>query len=126
MALHAWAEEKVNPLDDLAKVEEAKIKAERGDAKLQYEIGVIYEYGLRIAKDKVEAAKWYRKAAEQGDAGAQYCLGLLYVEGRGLPKNEAEGLKCWRKAAWVAPAGEGPVVRPLAAVRRRLFFPGDE
>lgn len=37
----------------------------------------MYEYGKGVAKDKTEAAKWYRKAAEQGDENAQKALRRL-------------------------------------------------
>ena len=44
----------------------AKAKAEKGDASAQVTLGLMYEYGRGVAKNDVEAVKWYRKAAEQG------------------------------------------------------------
>ena len=35
----------------------------------------MYDQGQGVARDQVEAAKWFRKAAEQGDAGAQFQMG---------------------------------------------------
>ena len=35
---------------------------------------VCYDNGQGVAKDEVEAVKWYRKAAEQNHAQAQYNL----------------------------------------------------
>ena len=46
--------------------------------------------GKGIAKNDVEAARWYRLAAEQGYAPAQATLGLLYFQGVGVPQNDAE------------------------------------
>ena len=45
----------------------------------QYNLGVCYAKGQGVAKDEVEAVKWYRKAAEQNYAEAQYDLGYCYV-----------------------------------------------
>ncbi len=52
-----------------------------------------------MAKDGIEAVKWYRKAAEQNLAVAQYNLGVCYEDGKGMAKNEAEAVKWYRKAA---------------------------
>ncbi len=45
--------------------------AEQGNAKAQFNLGVMYDRGLGVPQDYAEAVKWYRKAAEQGHAGAQ-------------------------------------------------------
>jgi S1-C subfamily serine protease len=52
-----------------------------------------------VAKDCVEAAKWWRKAAEQDQATAQYCLGIGYAKGQGVAKDETEAVEWYRKAA---------------------------
>ncbi len=36
-------------------------KAEKGDADAQRRLGDMYESGFGVAKDAVEAVKWYRK-----------------------------------------------------------------
>jgi len=51
--------------------EEIKARAEKGDALYQFELGAAFNLGnLGVAKDYVEAVKWFRKAAEQNDANA--------------------------------------------------------
>ena len=35
--------------------------AERGDAKVQFNIGSMYRSGLGVTQDNTEAVKWYRK-----------------------------------------------------------------
>ena len=45
----------------------------------------MYEYGLGVPQDYVEAVKWYTLGADQGYAKAQYNLGLMYANGRGVP-----------------------------------------
>ena len=52
-----------------------------------------------MAKDQVEAVKWYRKAAEQNHAKAQYNLGVCYAHGEGVAKDQVEAAKWYRKAA---------------------------
>ncbi len=76
-----------------------RTKAETGDAEAQYNLGVCYATRRGVAKDEVEAVKWYRKAAEQNYAKAQCNLGGCYATGQGVVKDEVEAVKWWRKAA---------------------------
>ncbi len=54
---------------------EAEQAAEQGDAKAQFNLGVMYSDGRGVPQNDAEAVKWFRLAAEQGDASAQYNLG---------------------------------------------------
>jgi len=74
-------------------------KAKQGDAVAQCELGLYYYNGTGVAKDFVEAVKWYRKAAEQGDAFAQLTLGSSYYFGNDVEKDFVEAVKWYRKAA---------------------------
>ena len=78
---------------DQKPIEEVKAKAEAGDAESQMELGLRYARGEGVAKDQVEAVKWYRKAAEQNDSDAQYNLGRCYVRGLGVAEDVVEGYK---------------------------------
>jgi TPR repeat protein len=71
----------------------------KGDARAQYNLGVIYSNGQGVVKNKAEAVKWFRKAAEQGNAFAQLNLGACYVKGDGVVKDAAEAVRWFRKAA---------------------------
>ena len=62
-------------------------QAEQGDAKAQYNLGVIFANGKGVPKNDGEAVKWYREAAKQGHAGGQFGLGSAYFLGRGVPEN---------------------------------------
>ncbi len=73
--------------------------AERGDAKGQNVLGVMYENGQGVPQDYAEAIKWFRKAAEQGDANGQNNLGIMYENGHGVPEDYAEAVRWYRKAA---------------------------
>jgi TPR repeat protein len=84
---------------DQKPIEEVKAKAEAGDAESEVELGLRYEQGKGVAKDQVEAVKWYRKAAEQNLAAAQNDLGACFYNGDGVTKDPVEAVKWFRKAA---------------------------
>ena len=46
-----------------------------------------------MAKDQVEAVKWFRKAAEQNYALAQNNLGVCFYNGDGVAKDWVEAYK---------------------------------
>ena len=54
-----------------------------GDAKAQFNIGMMYANGEGVSKSDINAVTWLTKAAEQDYAGAQYSLGRLYSHGYG-------------------------------------------
>ena len=58
--------------------------AEQGDAKAQFNVGIMYDNGQGVLQDYKTAAKWYILSAEQGNAEAQYNLGVMYALGQGV------------------------------------------
>jgi TPR repeat protein len=79
---------------------EVRAAAEKSDAHAQYDLGTIFHLGrLGVAKDEVEAVKWFRQAAEQNLPNAQNTLGSSYANGQGVTKDEFEAVKWYRKAA---------------------------
>ncbi len=85
--------------EEVKNFNETRLKAERGDAMAQYDLGACYSCGKGVYIETVEAAKWYRKSAEQGYGWAQYTLGRCYEEGEGVPKDYVEAVKWYRKGA---------------------------
>jgi len=75
---------------DQKPIEEVKARAEAGDAESEVELGLRYTNGEGVAKDQVEAVKWFRKAAEQNFAPAQYNLNVCYYNGKGVAKDQVE------------------------------------
>jgi hypothetical protein len=75
------------------------IGANKGDAKAQNNLGLMYAQGLGVPHDDKEAVSWFRKAAEKGDAEAQNNLGLTYAKGLGVPHDDKEAVSWFRKAA---------------------------
>jgi TPR repeat protein len=85
-------------------------KAEAGDAKEQFCLGIQYERGqFGLPQDYFQSAKWYRKAAEQGHAGAQLYLGLYLAQGKGVKQNLIEAFK------WIDLARRGNAFDRVAA-----------
>ena len=83
--------------------EELRSEAERGDAMMQFMLGIMYAdggfLGRRWPQDDIRAVFWLRHAAEQDHAEAQYRLGKMYAAGRGVLQDHAEAEKWFRKAA---------------------------
>ncbi len=80
-------------------IKETRAKAERGDARAQYDLGMRYGKGDGVPRDYGEALMWLRKSAEQGYLGAQYMLGILYGNSEWAPRNYREAVKWLRLAA---------------------------
>ncbi len=58
--------------------------AQRGDARAQYNLGLLYASGLGVEQDNQAALKWHRMAAGQGHAGGQNELAQMYAKGQGV------------------------------------------
>lgn len=82
-----------------ASFEETKISAEQGDAKAQFNLGMIYYTVKGPHKDTKKAFYWFTKAAEQGNADGQFLLGALYNYGNGTPVDYKKALYWYTKAA---------------------------
>ncbi|MDG6406094.1 tetratricopeptide repeat protein [Glaesserella parasuis] len=67
--------------------------AEQGNAKAQYNLGLMYDRGLGVNQDYHQAVKWFQKAAEH-DVKAQLKLGVMYGLGQGVRQNYATS-KMW-------------------------------
>ena len=57
------------------------------------------ETGIGLARNDMEAVKWYRMAAEQGLAVAQFKLGTMYEKGKGVLQDYSEAANWFRSAA---------------------------
>ena len=80
-------------------IEAFRSRANAGDAKAQYNLGVMYATGEGVLQDAVEAVAWYRQAAEQGDAEAQFNLGFAYANGEGVLQDDVEAVAWFHTAA---------------------------
>jgi len=66
-------------------VVDVQFLAHSGEARAQYDLGVMYDKGQGVPQSDSEALQWYERAAEQGEPRAQYNLGLMHLNGQGLP-----------------------------------------
>lgn len=73
--------------------------AKSGHVDSQYNIGLMYEHGIGVAKDASMALVWYTKAAAQENSNAQFNLGVLYENGNGTPIDYKKSREFYRKAA---------------------------
>ena len=80
-------------------LKEWRYLADRGDAEAQSWIGIMYDLGNGVLRDKKEAMVWYRKAADQGHVGAQTWIGRMYYFGVSVIQDYKESLLWFRKAA---------------------------
>jgi TPR repeat protein len=104
--LEAWFQKGKNyfegknvPVDNVEAEKWIRKAAEKGHAKAQNWLGLLYQCGRGVPHDTVEAAKWYRKAAEQGDESGLYNMGNFYYHGWGdIPQNKAEAEIWYQKA----------------------------
>jgi TPR repeat protein len=79
---------------------ELRLRAEKGDAQAQLEMGQVFALGrFGLATNYAEAVKWVGLSAEQGKAQAQYTLALCYSDGEGVAKYEVEAYKWYLLAA---------------------------
>jgi TPR repeat protein len=58
--------------------------AHGGEARAQYDLGLMYDKGQGVPQSDAEAMFWYERAAQQGEARAQYNLGLMHLNGQGV------------------------------------------
>lgn len=73
--------------------------AERGNARAQNALGILYVNGRGVPQDDAQAVKWFRRAAEQGLAQGQVNLGNMYADGKGIARDERQAVEWYRKAA---------------------------
>ena len=71
-----------------SQLEDNLILAEAGHAPSQGNVGLIYEQGIGVPQNYVEAVRWYRLSSEQGYALSQVALGSMYNDGRGVPEDD--------------------------------------
>ncbi|MDQ7078678.1 MAG: SPOR domain-containing protein [Robiginitomaculum sp.] len=82
-----------------AQIANRMAKAQAGDKREQFLMGLMYQRGKGVAQDYNQAAFWYGKSAAQGFALAQVSLGRLYDKGLGVEQSYEEALQWYYQAA---------------------------
>lgn len=75
------------------------LKAEKGDAKAQFRLGMAYIQGKEIPQNYLKAVQWFTKAANQGNSDAQFGLGMAYAYGNGVPQDYTKEIEYLTKSA---------------------------
>ena len=110
LAAPVWAgfEEGVaadNRGDYATALKEFRLRAERGNAETQSQLGFLYRNGRGVAEDFQEALKWFLRAAEQGNSTAQLIHCFEYRVGTRVPQDYQVAIKWCRKLAELGDAG---------------------
>ena len=90
LVVPAWADYQAgmdanNRGDYATALREWRPLAEQGDARAQFDLGLLYENGDGVPRDYAKAHRWYEKSAAQGGAKAQFYLGMQSAFGEGGP-----------------------------------------
>lgn len=82
-------------------VAQIRMRALKGSAVDQNNLGCFYQQGYGVAEDDAEAVSWFFKAAQSGLAPAQYNLACCLMTGEGTSKNVPLAIEWLKKAASV-------------------------
>jgi TPR repeat protein len=80
--------------------------AEANDARSEYSLGYLAQFGLAGAADLGAARSWYEKAAVNNSADAFYALGLMYETGQAGEKDLARAFDLYHKAVAAGPQSD--------------------
>ncbi len=104
--------------------------AKGGERRSMMDLGTIYEHGLGVASDLIEAARWYEWSAKYGYAQGQYNFATMVETGDAGRKDEVEAYMYFLLAAAQGVQGIGydaktnqvlgPDETPLGLLKRRL------
>jgi TPR repeat protein len=96
-AIAVWVAHRDRVAANAARI--CRSRAEQGDARSQFELGVDYAHGRGVPLDYAEAVRWLRKAADQGYAKAQFNLAYMYAHSQGVQQDYTEAFRWLGKAA---------------------------
>ena len=86
--LYGWGDAAV--AGESEKVTEVRRYAQRGEPEAQLMLGLLFEEGWGVARNTVQAERWFLSAAAQGYGDVWIPLGLFYAgSGRPEPAREA-------------------------------------
>lgn len=73
--------------------------ANYGNAQGQFQLSLLYTFGMGVKPDAKTALYWLRQAAIHGDSQAQGNLGVAFNRGRGVPQDEVKAYAWFTMAA---------------------------
>ena len=84
--------------------------AEQGNPYAQFTLGAMYDNGIGVPRNFVQALAWYKRAGAQGLADGQYMAGRFYGGGRGVKQDIAKAL-FWLELAAAGGHPMAPLLR---------------
>lgn len=80
------------------RIKDVLVRAERGDALMQYVLGKMYYDGNNVEQNYESAAFWFEKAA-RSNLNAKFMLGMMYHDGKGVHQSYNRALRWYTDAA---------------------------
>ncbi|KAJ3439309.1 erad-associated e3 ubiquitin-protein ligase component-related [Anaeramoeba flamelloides] len=74
-------------------------KSEEGDGFLQNILGIMYQEGNGLEKNKEVAFQWFKKSAKNNETTGMNNLAIAFHTGKGVKKNHAKSFKWFKRAA---------------------------
>ena len=74
-------------------------RSQQGDASAQFNLALLYHFGLGVDKNINIAIYWYERSAANGDSKAQNNLGHLFYEGIEIKKDIPRAVHLFKLAA---------------------------
>lgn len=99
------------------KVMYAKRAAAQGNARAQFDLGLMYAKGEGVVKNEKLAFNYFHKAARNNHAEAKFYMGLSFSQGRGV-KKQSQLARYWFKLA--VKAGHQKAMAHLASIEKTL------
>lgn len=99
------------------KVMYAKRAAAQGNARAQFDLGVMYATGKGVRKNERLAFNYFHKAARKNHSEAKFYVGLSFSQGRGV-RQQSQLARYWFKLA--AKSGHPKAMAHLASIERTL------
>lgn len=75
------------------------VAASFGDGNAQFNLAVMYEFGLGVEQSMEHAISWYRRAISNEVPEALYNLGNLYYQGKGVQQSDGQALELYARAS---------------------------
>ncbi|CAK0744128.1 conserved hypothetical protein [Gammaproteobacteria bacterium] len=77
----------------------------QGNAEAQYRVAIMFQNGLGMARNELQAYRWMKAAAEQNHGLAQHGLGFMYLYGECVAMNHTMAAHWFQRAAEQGLAG---------------------
>lgn len=74
-------------------------EARQGNAKAEFYLAMMYDYGNGTKQNTKKAVYWYKKSAAQGNPKAMYNLAYMYSHGTGVETDSKKAFELYQQSA---------------------------